>query len=59
MGKYNNKLSVADFQQNLVNLIDYVLTIYNKGYITERTKDELLKRINPEVKEGYSSGKTK
>ena len=58
MGKYNNKNSILDFQQNLVNLIDYIITIYNKGYITERTKDELLKRINPTL-EGDNYGRTK
>lgn len=46
---------VNDIKQRLCNLVSYILWLYEKKYINERTKDELLKRINPEAYERSDS----
>ena len=47
--KYNAKEQVKEYQEKIVKLVDYIIFCYSKGFITERTKDELLKIINPEI----------
>lgn len=49
MRKYNPVSELTIIQQRLCNLIEYILFLYEKKYISERTKNELLKRINPDV----------
>lgn len=58
MGKYNVTDNIEDIQQRLCNVISYVLYLYEKKIITERTRDELLKLCNPDVyKEGIKYGR--
>lgn len=52
MSKYNAVSELTKIQQRLCNLISYILWLYDNNYISERTRDELLKRINPDYKEG-------
>lgn len=47
--KYNAKEQVKEYQEKIVKLVDYIIFCYSKGFISERTKDELLKIINPEI----------
>lgn len=58
---YNVVKKVEDYQQIICNIISYVLWLYEKRYIDERTKNELLKRCNPDeyayMKGGDNHGK--
>lgn len=56
MSKYNVVANLEDIQQILCNLVAYILWLFDNNYINERTKNELLKRINPEV---YEKSKSK
>lgn len=47
--KYNAKEQVKEYQEKIIKLVDYILFCYSKHFISERTKDELLKIINPEI----------
>lgn len=49
MSKYNIIDNIEEIQQRLCNVISYVLYLYDKKIITERTRDELLKICNPDV----------
>lgn len=49
MAKYNIKKEVEELQQKICNIISYVLWLYDKKLISERTKDELLKRCDLNV----------
>lgn len=44
MSEYNIKREVKELQQKLCNVVSYVLWLYDKKLISERTKNELLKR---------------
>ena len=44
MNEYNIKKQVKDLQQKIWNIVSYVLWLYDKKLISERTKNELLKR---------------
>lgn len=52
MSKYNYNSNIEDLQQTLCNVISYVIFAFEKGYISERTKDEILKIINPGLMKG-------
>lgn len=49
MGKYNVIDNLEEIQQRLCNVISYVLFLYDKKIISERTRNELLKICNPDV----------
>ena len=42
----SNDREVKELQQTIVNIIDYVLWLFEKKIISERTKDEILKICN-------------
>lgn len=44
MKEYNIKREVKELQQKICNIVSYVLWLYEKKLISERTRDELLKR---------------
>ena len=44
MAEYNIKREVKELQQKICNIVSYVLWLYDKKLISERTRDELLKR---------------
>lgn len=52
MSKYNYNDNLEELQQTLCNVISYVIYAAEKGYITQRTKEEILKIINPELMKG-------
>ena len=52
MSEYNPVKEVNELKQIICNLISYILWLYDKKYITERTKNELLKIINPNMMKG-------
>ena len=52
MSEYNPVKRVNELEQILCNLISYILWLYEKKYISERTKNELLKIINPNMMKG-------
>ena len=54
MSKYNVVENVKDLQQRICNIVCYVMWLYENKHISERTKNELLKLCNPNVKEGES-----
>mgnify|MGYP007104088790 CR=1 FL=1 len=47
--KYNAKERVREYQEKIIKLVDYILFCYSKGYMSEKTKDGLLRIINPEI----------
>lgn len=51
MGKYKVLENIEEIQQRLCNVISYVLYLYEKNIITERTKKEILKICNPKIEE--------
>lgn len=58
MRKYNTESKINEIEQRLCNVVSYVLFLYEKNIITERTKNEILKLCNPEVyKEGAFNGR--
>lgn len=46
----SNTKEIMELQQKLCNIISYVLYLYEKKIITERTKDEILKICNGDTK---------
>ena len=46
----SNTKEIIELQQKLCNIISYVLYLYEKKIISERTKDEILKICNGETK---------
>ena len=48
---YNPNEKIIELQQKICNIISYVLWLYEKKLISERTKDEILKICNGETKE--------
>ena len=42
MSKYNIKSENAKLEQVICNLIDYILFLYRKKIISERTKNDIL-----------------
>ena len=42
----SNEKEIKELQQTICNVINYVLWLYEKKFISERTKDELLKICN-------------
>ena len=55
---YDPVKKVKEYQQTICNIVCYVLWLYEKKLISERTKYELLKLCNPELK-GESYGESK
>lgn len=53
---YNPNEKIIELQQKICNIISYVLWLYEKKLISERTKDEILKICNGESK---TYGRTK
>ena len=53
---YNPNEKIIELQQKICNIISYVLWLYEKKLISERTKDEILKICNGENK---NYGRTK
>lgn len=47
MSKYNSESQIKEIQQRIANMVSYILFCYEKGYITERTKKEMLKILDP------------
>lgn len=47
--KYNYKEQNKEYQEKIIKLVDYILFCYSKGYMSEKTKDGLLRIINPEI----------
>ena len=45
----SNDKEIEYYQQVICNLISYVLYLYEKHIITERTRDEILKICNPSM----------
>ena len=52
MSEYNPVKRVNELEQIICNLVSYILWLRDKNYITERTKNELLKIINPDMMKG-------
>lgn len=52
MSKYNEHSEILEIKQRLCELISYIIWLEENKHITQRTKEELLKRINPDVFEG-------
>lgn len=46
MTSYNVIKENSELKQKICNIISYVLWLYDKKLISERTKDELLKRCD-------------
>lgn len=46
---YNMQGELNELKQRICNLVSYIIWLYDEHYITQRTRDELLKRINPNV----------
>lgn len=42
----SNEKQIKELQQTICNVVNYVLWLYEKEFISERTKDELLKICN-------------
>ena len=42
---YNPNEKIIELQQKICNIISYVLWLYEKKLISERTKDEILKNM--------------
>lgn len=61
MSKYNILDNLEDIEQRLCNVISYVLYLYDKKIISERTRNEILKICNPDVYKGsdYDGRRTK
>lgn len=49
---YNVIKEKDELQQRICNIISYVFWLYEKGHITERTRNELLKLCNPSLNVG-------
>lgn len=47
--KYNYKEQNKEYQEKIIKLVDYILFCFSKGYMSEKTKDGLLRIINPEI----------
>lgn len=47
--KYNYKEQNKEYQEKIIKLVNYILFCYSKGYMSEKTKDGLLRIINPEI----------
>ena len=47
----SNTKEIIELQQKLCNIISYVLYLYEKKIISERTKDEIIKICNGETKD--------
>lgn len=53
---YNPDTRIKEYQQIIVNIINYTLWLYEKKYISEKTMQELLKLCNPSKgSESYES----
>lgn len=50
---YNPDKKIKELQQTICNIINYVLWLYEKKFISERTKDEILKICNGYQDEQY------
>ena len=48
---------LKEYQQRICNIVCYVLWLYEKKFISERTKNELLKLCNHLPEEGEVYGK--
>jgi hypothetical protein len=44
MKEYNIKNQVKELQQKICNIVSYVLWLHEHKYISDKTKEELLKR---------------
>ena len=42
----SNDREVKELQQRICNIVCYVMWLYEKKFVSERTKDELLKLCN-------------
>ena len=47
--KYNTKEQIKEYQAKEVKLIEYILFCSSKGFMTEKTKEGLLRIINLEA----------
>lgn len=43
---YNPDKKIKELQQIICNIVNYVLWLYEKKFISDRTKDEILKICN-------------
>ena len=55
MSKYNPVQEVNELKQILCNLISYIIWLRDNNYISDKTKDNLLNIINPEMKGGETN----
>lgn len=54
---YSPDKKIKEYQQIICNIVCYTLWLYEKKLISERTKDELLKICNPDIKGSENYGR--
>ena len=52
---YNPDKKIKELQQIICNIVNYVLWLYEKKLVSERTKDEILNICNRYQDEQYKS----
>lgn len=58
MSKYDPTKEVKELSQKIANIISYLLFCREKGYISDKTLNEVLKICNPDLyKEGANNGR--
>lgn len=49
MSKYDVKTEKQVLEQKICNIISYVIMLYRKGIISEKTKNDILRICNPDI----------